>query len=186
MKQNKKLFAGILILLFSSCYVANLPSKEIPQENKLQNGNGMIIGAISFETRSGKDIFNSYTFYYSNKKGFDWENPKKNNIRIKPSQTVGMKFKPDFFDNERAVYYFKIEKPQGNYIFYAYRRMREGVSQATYLTKEIEIPFSIEKGKIKYFGELTVNRFDDVRSVTKSERDLPKLKEMFPNLTIEN
>lgn len=186
MKNKTIVISGILFLILSSCVVANLPSKDIPQESKFEKDNGMIIGAISFQASKGRDIYNSYTFYYSNRKGFAWEDPKKNHITIKPSQTVGMSFKPDFFDNEKAVYYFKIEKPQGNYIFYAVRTMRDGVQSYTYTTKEIAIPFTIEKGKIKYFGEMTVNSFNDVRAVSKSERDLPKLKEMFPNLVIEN
>ncbi|HNP33321.1 MAG TPA: hypothetical protein PKN96_08515 [Flavobacterium sp.] len=186
MKNKTIAIAGILILFLSSCVVANLPSEDIPHENKLEKDNGMIIGAISFEATRARDILNSYTFYYSKEKGFAWDDPKKNNIRIKPSQTVGMKFKPDFYDNDRAVYYFKIEKPQGRYIFYAFRTMRDGVQSYTYTTKELAIPFTIENGKIKYFGELNVNSFNDVRAVSKSERDLPKLKEMFPNLVIEN
>ncbi len=184
---NKKfiVYFGLIILLAISCVTANLPSKLIPKQNKLVNENGMIIGSISFETKDVK-ICNRYNFYFENLKGYAWENKKNNFIQIIPSQTIHMDFKPDFFDEDRAVYYFKIEKPAGRYRFYAMKTMREFYDRVEYQTKDIDIPITIEKGKVKYFGELTVNRYNDIRASTKAARDLPKLKKMFPNLEIEN
>ena len=47
------------------------------------------------------------------------------------------------------------------------------------------MPFEIEKGKIKYIGEINCKRDQSYEINDKSERDIPKLKEMFPTINIE-
>ncbi|MGK4567883.1 hypothetical protein [Flavobacterium sp. 3HN19-14] len=59
-----------------------------------------------------------------------------------------------------------------------------------YYQSQAEIPmnfaFHIEKGKVKYIGELYFNYQNNaVRLYDKRERDIPKFKENFPNLIIE-
>ncbi|WP_316632989.1 hypothetical protein [uncultured Flavobacterium sp.] len=181
MKNNFMKILALILLTLNSCSVANLPSKDIPKTLNLENDNGISIGAIAFN-KAGSSIDNSYYFFYSNITNLD--SPKENNIKIVPSQTVYMHFKPDFFDGEKAVYYFKIEKPKGKYKFYAIRTTRETVQNFTIQTDTINIPFEIEKGKIKYIGEIYFKKDRKVELIDKSERDLDTLKVKFPSLEI--
>jgi ribosome-binding factor A len=59
------------------------------------------------------------------------------------------------------------------------------VNQYGYASGRIDFPFEVEKGKIKYIGELNFTEDESFEANNKSERDLIKLKEMFPSLTIE-
>lgn len=182
MKNNYIKLLVLILLTLNSCSVANLPSENIPKKINLDNDKGMAIGAIAFD-KAGRYIYNSYYFFYSNISNLD--SPKENNIKIIPSQTVYMHFKPDFFDGEKAVYYFKIEKPKGKYKFYAIRTTRETVQDFSIQTDTINIPFELEKGKIKYIGEIYFKKDREIELIDKSQRDLDTLKVKFPSLEIQ-
>jgi len=143
-----------IIIVFNSCTVAKMPSVYIP--NKISENKGIIIGPIALN-KSGSTICNGYRYYYTNIENKEIDNPKENKIEIVPSQAIYVHFKPDFFDNEDAIYYFSIEKPMGKYRFYAERIFMNTYSQFIYETNEINIPFEIEEGKAKYIGQLKFN-----------------------------
>ena len=110
MRKMKKIFGLILIgLIASSC--ATLPSLKIPQTFSSENENGMLVGSIAFKNE--KPIFNGYMFYYIGES--IKEETARKMVKINPEQMVKMKFKPDFFDGEKAVYYFSIKEPEGKY-----------------------------------------------------------------------
>jgi len=181
MKKNETLYPLIIliILLFNSCAV-KLPSTEIPQNLELSKDEGIIIGSLSIDKRN---YTNGAYFYY----GFEniAEGSKLDVISIIPPQTVYVHFEPDLFDEFKAVHYFKIKKPKGKYRFYARRTFSNGYSEARTVTYKLNVPFEIEAGKIKYLGEINCKKDQSYEFNDKSERDLAKLKEMFPTINIE-
>lgn len=171
----KKIFLFPVFIMFCAC--ATLPSKNIPQNFNPESNEGMIIGAIAIQNE--KPIFNGYTFFYSgqSKRGF---------IDISPEQTIKMKFKPDFFDNDKAVYYFSITAIPGAYKFYRLSLFSNGGYMQSTNGIPLDIDFEIEKGKVKYIGEFYVNYNGEIYELRDNKnRDLPKLKEVYPNLNIE-
>ncbi len=172
----------LLSLIFNAC--ATLPSKTIPINYNENNNNGLVIGAITFDKKA-KKIYNSYSFYYSKIGGKEYDTPKKNKIKINPAQTYWMMFKPDFFDNNKAVYYFSVDREDGDYEFYAISLFENNVSYSQSQVMRIKIPFSIKKGKVNYIGEIYLDKDNNIEFSNKSERDLSKLNLLFPTLKIE-
>ena len=177
---KNKIILILISALINSC--ATLPSLKIPQSFSSTNENGMIVGSIAFKNE--KPIFNGYMFYYTGN-GIDKITARKM-IRINPEQMVKMKFKPDFFDGEKAVYYFSIEETGGKYSFSNFRIYENGGFIQSTADIPINIDFKIEKGKVKYLGEIY---FDYNQSLIElndeTERDLKILNEKYPNLKIE-
>lgn len=182
MKKNNTKYPILILtcLLLSSCISVKLPSTEIPKNIEMSEDEGIVIGALSIDK---KNYTNGAYFYYG------IEGAEKGNkldvISIIPPQTFYVHFEPDLFDGDKAVHYFKIKKPKGKYRFYARRTFKNGVQYAENMTYKLDIPFEIENGKIKYIGEINCKLDQSYEVNDKSERDLPKLKEMFPTINIE-
>ncbi|WP_298119502.1 hypothetical protein [Flavobacterium sp.] len=177
---KKLIFILFTYLLITSC--ATSPSTLIPQSFTANSNNGMLVGTIAIENK--KPIFNQYFFHYLGE--LDKSISTNRMITIRPEQMTSMKFKPDFFDENKAVYYFLITEVQGKYKFTTLRLHENG----GYIQSQGEIPmnitFHIEKGKVKYLGEIYFNYANNaVRLYNKKERDIPKFKEKYPNLIIE-
>lgn len=179
---KKIIFIVVTTLILNSC--ATLPSKTIPINFDANNSNGLVIGAITFDKKT-KKIYNSYSFYYSKIGGKEYDSPKKNKIKINPEQTYWMQFKPDFFEDNKAVYYFSIDREDGDYEFYAISLFENNVSYSQSQVIRIKIPFSIKKGKVNYLGEIYLDKDNKLEFSNKSDRDLPKLNQLFPSLKIE-
>lgn len=179
---KKIILIVVITLMFNSC--ATLPSKTIPTNYDSNNNKGLVIGAITFDKKA-KKIYNSYSFYYSKIGGAEYDNPKINKIKINPEQTYWMQFKPDFFDENKAVYYFSVDREDGDYEFYAISLFENGVSYSQSQFMRIKIPFSIKKGKVNYLGEIYLDKDNYLEFSNKSERDLPKINQLFPSLIIE-
>jgi hypothetical protein len=95
-------------------------------------------------------------------------------------------FKPDFFDGEKAVYFFSIEEPEGKYGFTKLGIFENGGFIQSSMGIPIDIGFEIEKGKVKYLGEIYVDYNQSFIGLNnESERDIRKLNEKFPNLHVE-
>ena len=177
---RKTLMILILAILINSC--ATLPSTKIPQSFSTNNENGMIIGTIAFKNE--KPIFNGYMFYYTGN-GIKRETANKM-IRINPEQMVKMKFKPDFYDGDKAVYFFSIQESEGQYSFSNFRIHENGGYTQSTADIPIDISFEIEKGKVKYLGEIFVDYNQSLIELNnESKRDLYKLQDKFPNLIIK-
>ena len=176
----KKLLILAILTIFVSCAIQ--PSANIPSNFDSNSNEGMIVGTIAFKNE--KPIFNGYDFYYIG------ENDKKINpqkrIHIAPEQIVKMKFNPNFYDNEKAVYYFSISQTPGNYEFVNLGLFENGGVFQSSGSLPMNINFKIEKGKVKYIGEIYVDyRNQSIILNDQKNRDLPKLKENYPNLKIE-
>lgn len=170
----------IVFLVTISC--ATLPSKNIPQEINTNSNDGMIVGTMSFKNE--KPIFNGYLYFYTGEDIDNFYGQKL--VRINPEQTLKMKFKPDFFDNDKAVYFFSIKEKYGKYQFTTFRLFSNGGFSNSTLDIPINIDFNIEKGKVKYFGELYFDYKNKKLSLSNQGfRDLPMLKNKFPNLNID-
>jgi len=181
MKKLLSFLRGIsTLLVISSC--ANLPSTNIAQIYTPLNNQGMVIGALSFKNE--KPIFNAYSLFYTGENITDLS--IKNRIYITPEQMVKMKFKPDFFDNEKAVYYFSITEKEGQYTFSSFSVFMNGGYIQKNGSVPINIPFKIEKNKVLYIGEIYVDyNKNKIILVDKKDRDIPRLKAKYPNLKIE-
>ena len=182
MNNNKSQYLLFLLtmLFLNSCVSVKLPSKEIPKDIEMSNDEGIVIGAISIDKRN---YTNGAYFYYGNEYGS--EDDKPGIVSIVPPQTWYVHFEPDLFDGDKAVHYFKIKRKLGKYQFFARRTFKNGYQAAETITYEINMPFEIEKGKIKYIGEINCKRDQSYEINDKSERDIPKLKQMFPTINIE-
>lgn len=86
--------------------------------------------------------------------------------------------------NIKPYIILKLKNQKGNILF-GRKVVHHGVQQYTYLTYPIDFPFEIQSGKIKYIGEINFKKDETFEINDKSERDLNKLKEMFPTLIIE-
>lgn len=178
----RRLFFTLLACIFlTAC--ATSPSLLIPQTlDKKSPNSGMLVGTIAIENE--RPIFNQYFLHYLG--ATDKSISTFRMITVRPGQMTAMKFKPDFFDENKAVYFFSITEAEGKYKFTTLRLHENG----GYFQSEAEIPmnvaFHIEKGKVKYLGELYFKYSNNaVRLFNKRERDIPKFKEQFPNLVIE-
>ncbi|WP_321372849.1 hypothetical protein [uncultured Draconibacterium sp.] len=170
----------LLGLLINSC--ATLPSLKIPQSFNPNDSEGVIIGAIAFKNE--KPIFHGYSFYYTGN-GITKIN-ENNMVRIVPESTVKMKFKPDFFDGDKAVYYFSIQEPEGQYAFSNFKIFDQGIYVSSTKNIPMDIKFNIEKGKVKYLGEIYVDYNQSlIKLNNEKERDIKKMNEQFPNLKID-
>ncbi len=168
----------LITLTFNSC--VTLPSKKMLDNLEMNDEEGTVIGAISMDKRT---YSHGVHLYYS--KIGETDKKKTYSVKIIPPQLVYVHYKPDFFDGFKAVHYFKIKKPKGEYAFYAKMIEHHKVNQYGYASGRIDFPFAVEKGKVKYIGELNFTEDESFEANNKSERDLIKLKEMFPSLVIE-
>jgi len=180
MNMNKFFVLIAIFLVTLSC--ATLPSNNIPHEIDTYSSDGMIVGTMSFKNE--KPIFNGYLYFYTGENIDRFYGQKA--VRVNPAQTIKMKFRPDFFDQEKAVYFFSIKERYGKYQFSIFRLFSNTSYSNSLLDIPIEIDFNIEKGKVKYFGEL----YFDYRNRTltfsdQSSRDIPLLQSKYPHLKIE-
>ena len=182
MKINNTIYPILIIitLLFNSCVSVKLPSAEISKNIEMSGEEGIVIGAISIDNRN---YTNAARFFYGEENIS--KDAKLSVVSIVPPQTWYVHFKPDLFDGNKAVHYFKIKKLKGKYKFYARTTFKNGVQYAETMKYKLNAPFEIEKGKIKYIGEINCLYDHSYEVNDKSERDLPKLKKMFPTINIE-
>jgi len=179
MRKSLLLIPFILFVLISC---ATTPSTLMPQRFPSNSERGVIVGTIAIENE--KPIFNQYFFHYVNIKDFRIGINKM--ITVRPEQTIKMKFKPDFVDDTKAVYYFSIIQNPGDYEFTVLRLHANGGFIQSEAHVAMEIPFKVEKGKVKYLGEIYFNYNQGIlQLVDKKERDIKKFNEKYPNLTIE-
>ena len=173
------------LLLFQiaiSC--ATQPVTEI--NTKLSENEGIVIGTIS--VKDDYFIKDGYHFFY---KDAIAENSKfKGKVSIKPTQSFSLKLKPDFYDGKNAIYIFRIKENAGSYYFYT-AQTKDAIPIGTMIENQtFNLPFNVERGKVKYIGELSLNNIplyenNGYRLINKSIRDIPFLKSKFPNLNIE-
>jgi len=171
-------FISLVVLTLNSC--ATAPSKHIPEHFSAKESHGLVIGTIAIKDERPR--FNGYFLYYS-------EEGKENvnldrMIAIQPEQIIKMKFKPDFFDEGKAVYYYAIEMAPGRHSFTMMRLFENGGQFQSNERIPIDVPFTSVSGKITYVGQLELDYRDDrrIKLIDKSERDLPTLKKKYPNI----
>lgn len=174
----KNYFLILLLFLFYNC--ANLPSMDIPQNFNDTDSEGLVIGAFSIKNE--KPIFNGYGLYHTSL-DFQEKQTVNNRVWITPEQTIKMKLKPDFFDQDKGVYYFAFKKSPGNYAFNVVNLFANGGMFSDSYNLPINFPFKVEKGKITYVGEIFLDyRNKNIEQNFLQERDITNLKEKFPNI----
>ena len=149
---------------------------------------GMIVGTISLENRTLVPPRKFFAYkaeklpFTENKKTID-SLAKSGHYEDFYGSVVIQSEDGDFFDEKKAIYYFTIVKPAGNYHFYNLRIfLNTGYMQSTQLIP-LNIPFEIEKGKVNYLGEIKYNvKNGTVEVINKIERDRLKFKEKFPEI----
>ena len=180
MKYLKKIFLSLIVIIsIQSC--ASLPSKSIPKSYTPSKDIGMAVGAISFTNK--KPIRNGYYFNFKKK-----DDPSmKFQITIKPEQMIAMKFKPDFFEDGNAVYYFSTSAEPGIYVLEDLALFENGGLYR--YTEKIngDISIKIEESKITYCGEIHYDtRQEKLTFSDRWERDSKNMNQLFPNLKIES
>ena len=170
----------VIGLFFWSC--ASIPSASIPTTFNVGENEGMIIGSISIE--NVKPIFNGY-FLNFKQDSLDSKS-RDNRISIRPEQLYKMKFKPDLFDGTKAVHFFGLRRPAGKYHFTVLELFRNGGMVISNTKIPFDLDFEIKPGEINYIGEVEFNyHLGQLRLNHKSERDLPILKDRFPDISWE-
>lgn len=168
----------IVCLILNSCAVA--PSKHIPEHFSANEPYGLIVGTIAIKDERPR--YNGYFLHYSeeNEKGIS----QKKMITIRTEQPfLKIKFKPDFFDEEKAVYYYAIKEPIGKYSFRTMKLFTNLGHIQSMKFVSVDVPFISVPGKITYVGQIELDYGGQViKLVDKSERDLPNLKEKYPNI----
>lgn len=177
-----KNFIVSLIAFLSLVSCATSPSALIPPSFAPNATNGMIVGTIAIENQ--KPLYNQYFFHYSKDGVYTLSTEKM--VTVRPEQLAKMKFKPDFYDNNKAVYYFSITENQGKYQFTTLRLHTNMGYIQSQSKLPLYAPFEIEKGKVKYIGELYYNSATGALEISdQRERDISKFKENYPGLKIE-
>ena len=161
MRLKNKGFITVAFLLFTVLY---FPSKcnaqRLPDENynfiKDDAQNGLIFGTVTFPKDKMKyDMYFLEVAYVSSDKKMQ----RRNSSKIKINPTMFIKKHIGELDEGRT-YLFAIEKPIGNYSICWLRlstlKMMQYVSNDTDLTG-FSIPFTVNKGEIKYIGNININ-----------------------------
>ncbi len=176
----KKLFSSFLLcLILSGC--GSSPSKNIPQYFDAKEPQGLIVGTIAIKNE--KPIYNRYHLHYGIKGQVDNKDQERM-ITINSDVTVFPKLKPDFFEGDKAVYYFAVKESVGKYAFsYFSLFYNDGYMQSTEKINVEGVSFISVPGKITYVGQIELDyRNQVIKLVDKSERDLPNLKEKYSNI----
>ncbi len=161
-KNNSLLTLAFLIFAFFY-FTLNGYSQRLPDENysfiKEDTQNGLIFGSITFPKEIMK--FDSYVLQVAFKSK-DMKMQRKNSSRININPTMFNKKHIGELD-EGKTYLFAIEKPIGDYTICWLKLSTLKMMQ--YAPNEISvsgfsIPFTVNKGEIKYIGNININEFD--------------------------
>ena|SRR5690606_17869844 len=176
----------IITNIISACSGAsskNMRTYMIDSKNE-----GMLVGTISFEDRTG--IPPRRTFFYEaqnlpfiqSEQSLD-SLSKIGHLTDYFDKVVIKAEKGDFTEDGKWIYYFTIVKPEGKYKFYQLQVfLNTGHMQST-RSYPIDIPFEIQKGEINYFGEIKYNiSRGTIEILNKIDRDRIKFKEKFPHI----
>jgi hypothetical protein len=183
--KNKTLW--IVLLLLNFCAQA-----QKKKNNYYDSSNtGIVVGTISLENMS--KITSKYSFFYSNDsiKALMANAPNKSKerkIRQKHRVELDVNYRGrDFVVDEKCYYIFKIEKPFGEYTFYEIELFcNTGYMISTWILP-IKLPFTIEKNKVKYLGELNLKEKDaEFNLLDNFKIDSVQIIKKYPELNLSN
>lgn len=152
----------------------------------LNTSNGLIFGSVTFLNE--KPNYNSYFLkidYISDDKKLVRKNSKE--VRLTPKQIF--KVEHDGELDKGLTYLFTTELAEGNYEITGFRLFTNGPSvvlQKTGYTNRFSIPFKVEKGIIKYTGNIffndnTKNNNSEVLTYKNNfQKDFESMKKVQP------
>lgn len=87
---------------------------------------------------------------------------------------------------KKRCIFFSIIQPPGDYNFVSLGIFENGGYILSHQFIPLNINFNIEKGKVKYFGEIYVDyRNQSILFSDQKDRDIPKINNEFPYLKID-
>lgn len=151
----RSLFLSTFIFFFT---VTKSSAQKMTFDPK-KTDNGLIFGSITFPEE--KAMFNGY-FLLISFKSTDPKTARKNSkeVRFSPAQITRMRHKGDM-DNG-LTYLFAVEKPEGEYEITNMRLFSNSgimLLQRNDNVSGFSIPFKVNKGEIKYFGNIRFNEY---------------------------
>lgn len=180
----KSIILLLLAISLSGCYVR---PAQVPSTMDLSNNEGMIVGTLSFENEFMASESN--VFFYANDSIADLLSKKQYDAILKQNSSKYKYsiYRPghrgNFTEEGKEIYYFSIVKPAGKYRFYASEIFRNSGYMQSTIVLPIDIPFEIEKGKVKYLGELNLNeKKGEIKLLDKRERDKARFNERYPTI----
>jgi hypothetical protein len=161
---TSKSFAIILFILFNvfpleghgqTLTISNNPITFQPQKTS----NGLIFGSLSFPKEKAR--FNGY-FLKVQCISSDSKIARKNSkeIHFSPKQIFKMQHKGEL--DQGLTYLFQLELPEGDYEISEIRLFSNSgfaVLQRNDLMKGFSIPFKLQKGQIRYVGNLNFDEY---------------------------
>lgn len=157
--KSRIIILSLLTLIISSC---SSPSKNLKSTINDSTNEGMVVGTICIENKT----YNGYTFEYTDDKPAvaDYANfSKEFTYKNSPG---------DFKEKGKTYYLFSIVQPEGNYKFAKIKIFDNTRQSQSKWEIPIDMKFTIEKGKTKYYGQITVNTQEKKYIVeNKLERD---------------
>lgn len=137
---------GILILVFI-LFGCSTPNKNITTSFDETINEGMLVGTICIENKT----YTGYTFVYTDDKVAvaDYANQS--------DKLVYKNSSGDFREKGKIYHLFTIVKPEGKYKFAKLKIYDNSRQSQTEFDIPLDQKFSIEKGKTKYYGQLTIN-----------------------------
>lgn len=181
MKFRNYFLLFIFILGAFSC--AQLPSKKIPKTFTEDDDYGLIVGTFALGAQKPK-----YQSYKLNLINISEESGLNNEMKIIIAPKINNKkqMECDNVDGKKAIFYFAIRRPKGEYEFKEIMGYLPDVYGEHYVTITSEYPFpsyDVEPGKITYVGEVFLDeKRRKIKCGSQKERDISFLKEKYPGV----
>ena len=184
--KNKILIFAALITFFSSC--VPMKQSKVPTETNFNTNstNGLVIGTITFVHPKKKSPFDKYRFHLT----YDNENIEevKNNstyFTVNVNQFNG-RFNGEM--NENKTFPFVLEQKPGKYNFDGFWFFWNGGMVTNEFSNPINfsLPFTVEKSKITYIGNIIVNVKTQsnpyIEITDQLNNNMNYFKEKYPNI----
>jgi hypothetical protein len=158
----QNLFITLFSILILGC---SSPGKKLKTSFNPET-EGMIVGTICID----KKIYNEYKFIYG-------ENISSYNDI--PNNTDEFSFRndhPDYKKKGKTYFLFNIIKPAKEYKFFKLKIFNNSRVDQNFIEIPLYFPFEVVKGKITYFGQLTINT---KKKIYKVENQLERDRKLF-------
>ncbi len=160
--QTKSFTSTLRVLFLSALIFCLAVTKSTAQKltyNPKKTDNGLIFGSLTFPKEKAR--FNGY-FMLISYKSTDPKLVRKysKEVHFIPAQITRMRHKGDL--DSGLTYLFAVEKPEGEYVITNIRLFSNSGFQVLQKTSNINgfsIPFKVNKGEIKYIGNILFNEY---------------------------
>lgn len=177
---KKQILLLLSCIVFLGCVPTRVP-ESLANYNPSTSENGLVVGSFTFTNR--KPLFNHYFPRFVSD-----VDSKVYEFMISPKVSFGEKHIGEL--NEGRTYLFVIEKAPGNYNLNSIRFFSNyAIATVNNYVGNFSIPFTIEKGKISYIGEIVFDeyayRYENqlkIEIADQFDRDLAAMAKKHPKI----